>query len=78
MIQRAGSLSGRKGGVVVKMIREDQDLRYDLPTIGVKTIQAMHEAGLTCLAVQAGRTLIIEPDETLNLASKYNIAVWGI
>ena len=78
MIQRAGSLSGGKGGVVVKMMRDDQDLRYDLPTIGIKTIQAMHEAGLTCLAIQAGRTLIIEPDETLNLASKYNIAVWGI
>jgi len=79
MIKRAGNLLGHKsGGVVVKMIRQDQDLRYDLPTIGIKTIEAMHEAGLTCLAVEAGKTLIIEPDETLNLAGKYNIAVWGI
>lgn len=84
MIKRAGfflpkskNKSG-KSGVIVKMMREDQDLRYDLPTVGVKTIEAMHDAGLTCLAVEAGRTLIIEPDETLKRAGKYNIAVWGI
>ncbi len=76
MIKRAGKLVRR--GVVVKMMREDQDLRYDLPTIGLKTIEAMHEAGLTCLAVEAGRTLIIDPDETLKRAGIYNIAVWGI
>ncbi|MBQ7733291.1 MAG: UDP-2,3-diacylglucosamine diphosphatase LpxI [Synergistaceae bacterium] len=76
MIKRAGELSGR--GVVVKMMREDQDLRYDLPTVGTKTLENMHEAGLTCLAVESSRTLILEPEKFFALADKYKIAVWGI
>ncbi|MBR1673139.1 MAG: UDP-2,3-diacylglucosamine diphosphatase LpxI [Fretibacterium sp.] len=76
MIERAGALSGR--GSVVKMMRADQDLRYDLPTIGPATLEAMHRAGLTCLAVEAGRTLIVDADDTLSLAGKYGIAVVGI
>lgn len=76
MISRAGSLAGR--GVVVKMMREDQDMRYDLPTVGTRTLEAMHEAGLTCLAVEAGKTLILEPDKFFALAERYSIAVWGI
>ena len=76
MIRRAGELAGR--GVVVKMMREDQDMRYDLPTVGTRTLEAMHEAGLTCLAVEAGKTLILEPEKFFGLAAKYKIAVWGI
>ena len=76
MILRAGELLGR--GVVVKMMREDQDMRYDLPTVGVRTLENMKSAGLTCLAIEAGRTIILEPEEFFALADRYNIAVWGI
>lgn len=76
MIGRCGALSGR--GVVVKMMRSDQDLRYDLPTVGPGTIESMRRAGLTCLAVEAGRTLILEPERTLESADACGIAVWGI
>lgn len=76
MIGRCGPLSGR--GVVVKMMRTDQDLRYDLPTVGPGTIDSMTRAGLTCLAVEAGRTLILEPERTLRDADACGIAVWGI
>lgn len=76
MIARAGELSGR--GTVVKMMRTDQDDRYDLPTVGPATIEAMKRAGLTCLAVEAGRTLIVDADRALSLAGEYGIAVWGI
>ena len=76
MIERAGTLSGT--GSVVKMMKNGQDLRYDLPTIGPATIEAMHKAGLTCLAVETGHTLIVDPDETLSRAGKYGIAVVGI
>lgn len=76
MIKRAGSLAGH--GVVVKMMKEDQDMRYDLPTVGNKTLENMKEAGLTCLAVEAGSTLILEPEKFFVLADKYNIAIWGI
>ena len=76
MIKRAGSLIHH--GVLIKMMREDQDLRYDLPTVGPVTLNGMHEAGLTCLAVESGRTLILEPEKFFNLADKYKIAVFGI
>ena len=76
MIQRAGEISGR--GVIVKMMKPGQDMRYDLPTVGTMTLENMHEAGLTCLAVEAGKTLILEPEKFFALAEKYDIAVWGI
>lgn len=76
MIQRAGELSGR--GVVVKMMKEGQDMRYDLPTVGTRTLENMHRSGLTCLAVEAGKTLILEPEKFFVLADRYKIAVWGI
>ncbi|MBQ7666305.1 MAG: UDP-2,3-diacylglucosamine diphosphatase LpxI [Synergistaceae bacterium] len=76
MIRRSGGLSGH--GVVVKMMKVNQDMRYDLPTVGVLTLQAMKESGLTCLAVESGKTLILEPEKFFALADEYNIAVWGM
>ena len=76
MIERAGTLVRR--GVVVKMMRADQDPRYDIPIIGPRTIEKMRSARLTCLAVEAHRTLIMEPQKTFSLADSYGIAVWGI
>ena len=76
MIIRAGELAGH--GVVVKMMREDQDMRYDLPTVGTRTLENMKRSGLTCLAVESGKTLILEPEEFFALADEYKIAVWGI
>lgn len=76
MIMRCGELSGH--GVIVKMMKASQDMRYDLPTVGTNTLEAMKEAGLTCLAVEAGKTLILEPEKFFVLADKYDIAVWGI
>ena len=76
MIKRSGNLIKR--GVLVKMMREDQDMRYDLPTVGIKTLENMHEAGLACLAIEAGKTLIMEPEKFFALADKYKIAVKGV
>ena len=76
MIRRAGEISGR--GTVIKMMKEGQDMRYDLPTVGPVTLENMKKAGLTCLAVQAGKTLVLEPEKFFGLADRYNIAVWGV
>lgn len=76
MIKRAGSLSRR--GVLVKMMKKDQDMRYDLPTVGTKTLENMHKAGLTCLAIEAGKTLIMEPEKFFALVDKFNISVIGV
>jgi len=76
MIERAGKLVTK--GVLVKMMRTDQDLRYDLPAVGPKTIENMAGSGLTCLAVEAGRTLILEAEKFFDLARHKNIAIWGL
>lgn len=76
MIMRAGEISGH--GVVVKMMKAGQDMRYDLPTVGTRTLETMHKAGMTCLAVEAGKTLILEPEKFFELSDRYKIAIWGI
>ncbi|MDR2523318.1 MAG: UDP-2,3-diacylglucosamine diphosphatase LpxI [Synergistaceae bacterium] len=75
-VKRAGELAAK--GVLVKMMRMDQDPRYDLPTVGPQTIDNMAKAGLTCLAVEACRTLIVDAERTFALAERYNIAIWGL
>ena len=75
MIVRAGRIGGK--GVVVKMMRSDQDERFDLPTVGPGTIGRMAEGGLTCLAVEAGRTVILDKARFLEMAALHGIAVTG-
>ena len=74
-IERAGELCGRAGFVVVKVAKPDQDMRFDVPTVGPDTIETMRKAGATALAIEAGRTIIIDEPETLALADKYRMAV---
>lgn len=73
---RAGSLC--KGGTVAKMMRLDQDERYDIPTVGPDTLRHMAQAKLNCLALHAGWTLILEPEEFQAVAQKENISVIGV
>ena len=73
---RAGSLC--KGGTVAKMMRLDQDERYDIPTVGPDTLMHMAEAKLTCLALHAGWTLILNPEEFARVAERERIAVIGV
>jgi len=75
-ILRGGMLGG-KGCVVVKCAKPTQDMRFDVPTVGIKTIETMIEAGARVLAIEAGRTLIIEEQEFLKLANRHKIAVVG-
>ena len=60
------------------MMRSDQDLRYDLPTVGPKTIENMATSGLTCLAVESRQTLIVDAEKFFELARLKNIAIWGL
>ncbi|AXC13103.1 UDP-2,3-diacylglucosamine pyrophosphatase [Acidisarcina polymorpha] len=60
---------------VIKVAKPKQDLRFDVPVIGVATIHAMREAGATCLALDAGRTLIFDEIGLCRLANESNIAV---
>jgi DUF1009 family protein len=75
-IKRAGELARGKL-TVVKVAKPDQDMRFDVPVIGVPTIQAMIDADATCISVTAGKTLIFDREEMLALADKNKIAVIG-
>lgn len=76
-IRRAGELC-RRGFTVVKVAKPQQDLRFDVPTVGLKTIQTMHEAGGRVLAIEAGMTIFLDQQEVIDLADKLGIAVVSV
>lgn len=75
-IKRGGSL-GDGRAVVVKMCKPIQDTRFDVPAVGVQTIETMHEAGANVLAVEAGKALVFDSEEMINLANRYNMTIIG-
>jgi hypothetical protein len=76
-IRRGGALAG-PGAVVVKVSKPGQDLRFDVPAVGLDTIGVMREVKAAALAVEAGKTLIFDRSEMLQAAARAKIAVWGI
>jgi UDP-2,3-diacylglucosamine hydrolase len=76
-IRRAGALAG-PGTVVVKVSKPNQDLRFDVPAVGLDTIRAMIEAKAAVLALEAGKTLTFDRDQMLTEANRAKIAVWGV
>ena len=76
-IRRAGKLT--KGRLtVVKIAKPDQDMRFDVPVVGVPTIESMIEAEATCLCISAGKTLMFEREEMIQLADKNKIAIVAV
>ena len=75
-IVRGGSLGSGKA-VVIKVAKPDQDMRFDVPAVGPDTLETMHSSGCALLAVEAGRTLIIERQRFREIAEKYGISVYG-
>jgi DUF1009 family protein len=75
-IKRGGELGG-KGTVVVKFAKSTQDMRFDVPTIGPRTIESLASAGARVLAVETGRCLILDRDEVLEQADRAGIAIVG-
>jgi UDP-2,3-diacylglucosamine hydrolase len=83
-IERAGQLMATMGAeastlsralTVVKIAKPNQDMRFDVPVIGLKTIGVMRAAGATCLALDAGKCLLLDGDAILNAANDAGIAV---
>jgi UDP-2,3-diacylglucosamine hydrolase len=75
-ITRGGKLGG-KGAVVIKRTKPHQDLRFDLPAIGPQTIQTMISVQATALAIEAGRTVIIDREDVLSQANEAGISIVG-
>jgi DUF1009 family protein len=74
-ILRAGELCPAGGFVVVKVAKPHQDMRFDVPTVGCSTIDNMHRAGGRTLAIEAGKTILIDQDDTVALANRYGITI---
>jgi DUF1009 family protein len=75
MIARAGELCRAGGFAVVKVAKPRQDMRFDVPTVGTLTIEAIHRAGGRVLAIEAARTIILDQAETVALADRHGISI---
>ena len=73
-IQRGGTIA-QGNAVVVKMSKPNQDFRFDVPVIGPKTIRTMIKVKAGCLAIEAQKTLIIDPIQVIKLADQANISI---
>ncbi len=74
-IRRAGGLCPSGGMVVVKVAKPQQDLRFDMPTIGVGTLESLRAAKATVLAVEAGRTVLVDADALASFAVASGITI---
>ena len=74
-IERAARIAGGQRLVVVKMSKRGQDMRFDVPVIGMKTMEVMHSANATALAVDAGRTLLFDRENLIRAADEAGIAI---
>lgn len=78
MIARAATLANGRPLAIVKVAKPKQDLRFDVPVIGPRTVAAMCAGGATALAVEAGMTLLLERDELLRQADAAGLAIEGV
>jgi DUF1009 family protein len=75
---RRGALLGGPGAVVVKLCKPGQDQRFDLPAVGPDTLSVMHQCEATVLALEAGRTLLLDVKKLLADAERWAISVLGV
>jgi DUF1009 family protein len=76
-IKRAGRV-GKAGTVIVKVPKVGHDMRFDIPVVGTKTFKIMKRAKVSCLAVEAGKTILLEKEKLIELANKFDMAFVAI
>ena len=78
-LRQEGRIRARTGrGVLVKAPKSGQDLRFDLPTIGPRTIEGVHAAGLAGIAIVAGNTIVVEPQLMIEAADRAGLFITGL
>jgi UDP-2,3-diacylglucosamine hydrolase len=77
-IDRAGQLCRAGGWTLVKVAKPQQDMRFDVPTIGVTTIENLRRAGARVLAIEAGRTILLDEADVIALADRYGLSIVAI
>jgi DUF1009 family protein len=78
VIRRAGELGNKKSLTIIKVSKPKQDMRFDIPVIGLATLKTMIESGATALVIDANRTLVFDRDELIDTANKHSIAIIGL
>jgi hypothetical protein len=73
-IKRGGQLS-RGSAVVVKVCKPNQDIRFDIPAVGAQTIKTMNEVGLKVLAIEAGKAVVFDREEMIELANEFDMVI---
>ena len=73
-IKRGGQLS-RGSAVVVKVCKPNQDIRFDIPAVGAQTIKTMNEIGLKVLAIEAGKAVVFDREEMIELANEFDMVI---
>ncbi len=76
-IKRGGTL-GRGGACMVKVSKPYHDMRFDVPVIGMKTLETAAHAGVSVIALEAGCTLLLEKEKLFSLAEQLGITLWGM
>ena len=74
-IERAGQLCRSGGWTLVKVAKPEQDMRFDVPTVGVSTVENLHKAKAKVLAIETGRTIMIDQDQVIALANEYGLSI---
>jgi DUF1009 family protein len=77
MIERAGQYCKTGGWTLIKVANAQQDMRMDVPTVGVNTIEKLKAARAGCLVLEVGKTILLEKQKVLDLADRYKIVVVG-
>ncbi len=75
---RRGAALGRRAAVVAKVSKPDQDMRFDVPVIGVRTLDVARSAGVRLIAVETGRTLLLDADAVRASAERLGVTLYGL
>jgi DUF1009 family protein len=76
-IKRGGAL-GKNSGVVIKVTKPHQDLRFDMPVIGESTVDVARRSGITCIAVESHKIIVIDREEVVKEADKHGISIIAV
>ena len=74
-IDRTGELCRRGGWTLVKVSKPQQDMRFDVPTIGPQTVERVSKAKGSAIAIEAGKTILVEREQTLQLANRRGVSI---
>lgn len=78
LIARMAALCPRGGFTLIKVAKPQQDMRFDVPTIGLRTVEQLHRAGGSAIAIEAGKTIFVDREATLRRANELGIAIASV